>query len=186
MKPNDFLIALLDASGGSIRGRTLLQKRAFFVSILCGKEKELGFTAHYYGPFSPSIDVTLAQLKSLGFVDEVAVGFGAVNSEGFEVKRYDYRLTEDGKKIAASLKKKYPQEYEQIVENLRKLERAGNPNYLELSFAAKAFFVLRSKKRPMTRRELNRNAERFDWKIPEQSLQKAVSFLENIGLVATR
>jgi len=182
MRPSDFVLCLLDASRGSIQGRTLLQKRAYFVSVLMGEDESLGFTAHYYGPYSPMIDSAVTQLKSLGFIDEATVGFGTVSDEGFEVKRYDYRLTDDGRRIVEVVKKANQDEWQRISEILGRLEKAGNPNYVELSFAAKAFFVLRTKKKAMKREELIREAKSFDWKIPAASLERAVSLLEQVGL----
>jgi len=182
MRAPDFVLCLLDASGGSIQGRTLLQKRAYFVSVLMGQDEPLGFTAHYYGPYSPMIDGAVTQLKSLGFVDEATIGFGSMGGEGFEVKRYDYRLTEDGRKITDVLKKSNQDDWQRICEILRVLERAGDPNYVELSFAAKTFFVLRAKKKAMKREELIREAKSFDWKIPSSSLERALSLLEQVGL----
>lgn len=185
MRAPDFVLCLLDASGGSIQGRTLLQKRAYFVSVLMGQDEPFGFTAHYYGPYSPIIDSAVTQLKSLGFIDEATIGFGATSGEGFEVKRYDYRLTEDGRKIAAALKAANQDDWQRICGILKLLEEAGAPNYIELSFAAKAFFVLRAKKKAMKREELIREAKSFDWKIPASSLERALSLLEQVGLART-
>jgi uncharacterized protein YwgA len=182
MKATDFLICLLKASGGRIQGRTLLQKRAFFVSILTKDDLGVQFSPHYYGPFSPSLDSALSQLKSLGFVEELTLGFGMVNEGGFEVKRYDYRLTDDGEKIAALIVKNRSEEYKKVANSLKLLQRAGDPGYFELSIAAKAYFVLHAKGTPMTRDEIVREAKSFDWKIQPESLEKAVSFLQKLQL----
>jgi len=181
MNTTDFVILLVEAAGGSIQGRTVLQKRAFFVSVL--SDLKLDFRAHYYGPFSPSIDAAVSQLKSLGFIDERTIGFGSIGTLGLEVKRYDYVLTDDGQKIAGSLKKRKKEEYGKIVNSLKRIEKAGNPNYSELSIAAKAFFILTQKAKPMARTEIMREAQSFDWRIDDSSLQRTVSFLEKLGLV---
>src|SRR5579871_5224150 len=103
MKPTDFLLCLIDAFGESIEGRTLLQKRAFFVAELSREDFGLRFDAHYYGPFSPTVEGTATQLKNLGFLKESSTGFGIV-SDGFEVRRYDYTLTNDGQRIVEKLR----------------------------------------------------------------------------------
>ena len=185
MRPTDFLICLLDASAGSIQGRTLLQKRAFFVCQDPKIEVALDFIPHYYGPFSPTLDVALGELKSLGFVDEATTGFGLVGTSGFEIRRHDYHLTDDGKQIAGLLKQSDVEAYERITAGFQRIKEAGDPNYMELSVAAKAFFILKRKNRPLTHEEVLRAASDFNWNISEQSLGRAVSFLEKLGLVQT-
>lgn len=179
MNPLFFLISLIDASGGEIQGRTLLQKRAYFVSVLVGQGVSLGFDAHYYGPYSATVDGTIAEMNNLGLVEEANTGFG-VMSGGFEMRRYDYRLTLDGKRIIGAISSS--QDYSEIKAAYEKILAAGDPNYLELSIAAKAYFILRKKKVPMTTAELAEEAKSFRWDIKPASLSKAVEFLRNLGL----
>jgi uncharacterized protein YwgA len=179
MNAAQFLLSLVDASNGTIQGRTLLQKRAFFVSLLSGVDSGLGFDAHYYGPYSSTLDNAVAQLKNLDFVDEDDTPFGVI-SGGFEMRRYDYKLTSQGNEVAEKLRK--TDEYKLIRESVKKIEAAGNPNYFELSIAAKAFFILRKQRRPMSTDEIKREAEKFHWEIQPQSLEKAVTFLQRLGL----
>jgi uncharacterized protein YwgA len=179
MNAAQFLLSLVDASNGTIQGRTLLQKRAFFVSLLSGVDSGLGFDAYYYGPYSSTLDNTVAQLKNLDFVDEDDTPFGII-SGGFEMRRYDYKLTPQGNEVAEKLRK--TEEYKRIRDSVQKIEAAGNPNYFELSIAAKAFFILRKQRRPMSTEEIKREAEKFHWEIQPQSLEKAVTFLQRLGL----
>lgn len=179
MNPMQFVLAVLDASGGQLQGRTLLQKKAFFVSLLSGVDPGLNFDAHYYGPYSPSLDSTVAQLKNLGFIGEESTGFGVYN-EGFELRRYDYSLTPDGKKVAATLRGSG--EYARLTSAVDKVRRAGDPNYFELSIAAKAYFILQRANRPMSTFEIRREAEKFHWDIKPESLERAVAFLQQIDL----
>ena len=180
MNAVDFLISLVDASGGSIPGRTLLQKRAYFTQLLAGVDIDLDFDAHFYGPYSPIVDNTITNLKNLGFLEESAIAYG-VNNTGFEMKRYDYRLTPDGQEIAIKLRD-IP-EYTKIREAVNLLSRAGNLNYMELSVAAKAFFTLKRKKEGLSREQIATEARKFDWNIPVASLETAVSFLERLGVL---
>lgn len=180
MKTAHFVLCLIDVCGGSIQGRTLLQKRAFFVSEL--SDVELDFEAHYYGPFSAQIDSAVSQLKSLGFVDEAPIGFGIARG-GFEMKRYDYRITEDGKEVVEVLREQSSDEYDQISKAFERIRAAGNPDYIELSIAAKAYFILKKGSKPMSRNELAHEAERFDWSITAHSLDGAIDFLEHLKLV---
>jgi uncharacterized protein YwgA len=179
MNPVQFLISLIDANGGEVQGRTLLQKRAYFVSLLTNIEVNLGFDAHYYGPYSATVDGTVTEMKNLGLVEEASTGFGVV-SGGFEMRRYDYRLTEDGKLLVE--RKRASDDYRKIKDALDRISAAGNPNYVELSIAAKAFFILRKNNTPMTTTQLVEAAKKFNWEINEASSQKAVQFLRNLNL----
>lgn len=183
MKPTDFVLALIDASKGTIPGRTLLQKQALFVSILSGLELDLEFKPHYYGPYSSTLEAALAKVKSLGFVEETSTGYGT-DASGFEVRRHDFRLTPDGWKIAESLRQK--ESYQRVAESLQRIRDAGDPNYFELAIAGKALFVLKKKGKPMNRSEIVKEAGTFDWKIDPKQVEKAVSFLERIGLTQAK
>lgn len=179
MNTAKFLLSMIDASGRSIRGRTLLQKRAFFVSVLSGLKLNLGFDAHYYGPYSATVEGTTTELSNLGFVEESSTGFGVL-SGGFEMKRYDYRLTDDGMKLVEPLRE--TEEYRKVRQAVEKIDGAGHTNYIELSIAAKAYFVLRKQQKPMSREDLLREAKKFSWNLKPESLERAVQFLEAMGL----
>ncbi len=180
MNAMDFIISLIDASGGSVQGRTLLQKRAYFVTQLGDIDVHLGFDAHFYGPYSSIVESTMTHLKNLRFVSEGATAYG-IDNAGFEMKRYDYRLTPDGESIAARLRR--TPEYAAIKRALSLLSKAGNPDYMELSIAAKALFLLKKKKEGMSKAEILREAQKFDWNIRPSSLESAVSILEKLGIV---
>jgi hypothetical protein len=170
---------MLHCFGETISGRTLLQKRAFFVALLSGVDPGLEFDAHYYGPYSSTVDNTVTQLKNMGFVKEEVNDFGVI-SGGFEMRRYDYRLTEQGEQIARSLEA-LPA-YQRVVDGVRAIREAGDPNYVELSIAAKAYFIISHQKRPMSVPEITKEAERYNWTIGEQPVLKAVNFLRSVRL----
>jgi hypothetical protein len=184
MRPTDFLLCLIDASGGTIEGRTLLQKRAFFVTQLIGEDFGLKFDAHYYGPFSSTVEGTAAQLNNLGFLQESSTGFGIL-SDGFEVKRYDYSLTDDGRFLAERLRK--TPEYKSINDATRRILAAGATNYMELSIAAKAYFLLKKKEGTgMSVAELIQQAEKYNWNISSESVKRAIGFLKATGLASEK
>ncbi len=179
MKPTDFVLCLIDACGGTVSGRTLLQKMAFFVAELLGEDFGLKFDAHYYGPFSSTVEGTLIQLKNLGFVQESSTGFGIL-SDGFEVRRYDYSLTDDGRQLLEGLRSSAL--YSRIQDSVRRIRAAGNPNYIELSIAAKAYFILKRKEGGMSISEIQKEAEKYSWNISPRSIERAVAFLQSVKL----
>ena len=120
------------------------------------------------------------QLKNLGFLQESNTGFGIV-SDGFEVRRYDYALTSDGKVLVDRLQKH--REYKSINDAIRRMLAAGDPNYMELSIAAKAYFLLKKKEG----RDVGRRIEQAGRKVQlenlsPESVQRGIAFLKSIGL----
>jgi hypothetical protein len=183
MRPTDFLLCLIDASGGVVEGRTLLQKRAFFVTQLVDQDFGLKFDPHYYGPYSSTVEATTTQLKNLGFLQESNTGFGIL-SDGFEVRRYDYALTADGKVVAQRLRN--TPEYKSIRKAIQRMLAAGDPNYMELSIAAKAYFLLLKKGAgsETSVADLIREAEKYSWNISPESVKKAIGFLKSVELAS--
>jgi uncharacterized protein YwgA len=176
------VLVLLGSYGDGVRGRTLLQKISYFAAVMAGLD--LGFRAHFYGPYSPIVEQAVGELKGLGFVSEQAIGFGVVQNPHFgEMTRFDYLLTPDGKAVLEDLRKRIPEECESLAEVVRRIKDAGNPDYRELSLAAKTFFILRRQGKPTTFGELENEAKSFSWQLPQNSVKTAVEFLVKLGLV---
>jgi uncharacterized protein YwgA len=121
MNPRDVVLMVLDTYGGSVSGKTLLQKVCYFLDVAF--DFDLGFKAHHYGPYAPAIEDAIGELKELGFVQEETTGFGVMSSSGFgELKRFDYRLTNDGKEVVTNLKGQLHEEWNKVarmVESIR-------------------------------------------------------------------
>lgn len=184
MTPDKIILLIIDKAGGKISGKTLLQKRAYFLSKVLNWD--LGYHAHYYGPYSPEIESGIGKLKSLGFINEKTLGFGMTNQSGFEVRRYDYEITEDGKIIVQKLCEKEPADCEKVQNTLMRLSEAGDTDdYMALSIAAKTYHVLEEQKKPMGNEEIRTFAETLGWKISPESINNAVNFLDKVHLVTT-
>jgi uncharacterized protein YwgA len=154
VKESDFLLCVISAKGGNVKGRTLLQKTCYFVSVLLDREREGDFKAHFYGPYSPSLDGTLNELVSIGLLQQRKIGFGAADRSGFEIRRNDFELTD-----------------------------AGDPGYVELSISAKVYFIVSSRDEKLTRQAITRHAQSLGWDISPESIEKAITFLERLDLV---
>jgi len=190
MLARDFVCLALDAFGGSVNGRTKLQKKLYFLGLLTRQLGQLGFAPHYYGPYSSTVADALAELHSLSFLEERQVQFGTF-AHGFEVTRYDYILSDDGRELCKRLKNRYPKEAEAISHSAQDISNAEATiegtalDYVDLAIAAKAFFLLRQKGESATTKEIQDVAEDFGWTIEESGLSKAMCFLEKLGLVTT-
>lgn len=70
----DVILLVIDEAGKEgLRGRTLLQKKLYFLSVLM--DVNLDFTAHRYGPYSSAVAGQLASLVGHGFVREETESF---------------------------------------------------------------------------------------------------------------
>ena len=76
MNSRELLILAMYYCDGLMRGKTLLQKRMYFIDtylkILLENEDlpDLGFIPYYYGPYSPLLNEDLLLLREGGFVEE--------------------------------------------------------------------------------------------------------------------
>lgn len=181
MKTRHLILMLLYASEGEIDSKTKLQKEVYFISLLL--KRDLGFKAHYYGPYSTEVEVALDELIGAGFVDVKRDIWGIDTRYGFEAKRYNFSLTESGRKFAEILKEKYPEEYKKVEEFVGKLKEIGNPDYFNLSIAAKAYFILDKEGKPMTKNDIIKKSHSFDWKINKKDINVAVDILSKLNFV---
>lgn len=180
MDTRDVLLLAYDAFGGEIRGKTNLQKKLYFLSIMLGVD--LGYGPHYYGPYSADIASINTSLKVLGYLNESVLSTGGYGSEGFEIARHDFKLTEDGGSAVEVKKQKYPEFSSKIKSAAQRLSTAGELSYVELSIAAKAYFLLDQKAAPAKTGDLVDLARRFGWSVTEADIGRAISFLERLGL----
>jgi uncharacterized protein YwgA len=184
MNAYDFVHLALYALGGSIRGKTKLQKTIYFLGVLTDSLDELGFRPHFYGPYSAEVAGAVDRLRALGFVDQDVVGGGAVDEAGFEVARYDFRLNKDGKQMAQTKAGQHPEEWKRIKNAADVLKKVGEPDYVKLSIAAKTYFMLGERKEEVTRAsELVALASRFGWSVTADQIREAAHFLESLKLV---
>ncbi len=179
----DFLLLAYKAFGGRIQGKTSLQKKIYFLGVLVGAD--LGYGPHYYGPYSPELASANTELISLGYVRETVLGVGEIGDRGFEIARHDFDLTDAGRLIAEKKGETYPKDSVRIFEAASKIREAGGDlDYMELSVAAKAYFILAQQGDKASLRDVERIASSdFGWSVRESDLKKAKAFLKEIELV---
>lgn len=183
MDSYDFVHLALLAEGGEIKGKTKLQKTVYFLGVITGCLKDLGYRPHFYGPYSDDVAEAIDRLKSVGFVDQNRVSCYGLDQLGFERFRYDYRLNEVGRTVAEAKRRKHPTLWKRLTQGAQLLGQAGNLDYMKLSIAAKTYFLLGQKKGPATEQELAGLAVRFGWSVTPEQVKEAGSFLQKVGLV---
>lgn len=181
MRARDVFLIMLKHAGGAISGKTLIQKRGFFLDRML--DLGLNYGPHYYGPYSAVLDAAIGQCKALGFVEEKITGYGIAGGGGFEVKRFDYRLTPDGSILAEAILERDRERCNQIMSCLDRIVQAGDLDYNQLSVAAKAIWVLDDRGKAMTPEDISEEARTFGWNVSDEAIRKAVGFLEKLGLV---
>ena len=183
MDAYDFVHLGMLAIGGGVRGKTKLQKTVYFLGKLTGQLPELGYRAHYYGPYSSAVAEGVDRLLSLGFLNEEVSSGGAVDPHGFEVARHDYALTEEGEKVAKLKARRNRRLWEALQKASGTFRKGGDPDYVKLSIAAKTDFMLGKRRGKASIDELAPLARTFGWTVRADQVRKAAQFLERIGLV---
>ncbi len=183
MKANELILLALLANDNNIKGKTYLQKCMYFLNKNIGLD--LRFIPHYYGPYSPDINIELSNLIAIGIINEKEEDLGIFNSHGFERKRFDCELTPAGEKIAKRIAEKYKDEWNGIKNFFSELKQLGNIDYMDLSVAAKAYYFIDKEGKPITPEEIREKAKSFAWKIDQSSLERAIEILEKLGYVIT-
>jgi len=184
MNAYDFVHLSLLALGGEIKGRTKLQKTIYFLGVLADSLEDLGYRPRFYGPYSAEVGAAVDRLRGLGFLDQNMVGGGAVDPAGFEVVRYDFRLNDQGTRIARAKAKKHPEEWQKVQEAVDVLQKAKEHDYMKMSIAAKTYFMLGERRGSANIHDLVSLASKFGWSVTAEEVREASRFLERLGLVS--
>jgi uncharacterized protein YwgA len=144
---------------------------------------DLGYRAHFYGPYSTDVAEAVDWLKIIGAIDQSGAGGGTFDSSGFEIKRYDYVLNANGRTFAERTAHRHEKAWHEVQQAAISLKNARSKDYLSLSIAAKADFLLDQQRGSASREELRRLASRFGWEVTPSKLDEAGDFLVKLGLV---
>ncbi len=175
------LLLIYSSSDQKIQSKTKIQKELYLFEHFF--KRKFSFKAYYYGPYSSVVENGLDELIGLGFVSVATYVYGIDVNRGFELKRYDYSLTESGKKFAEELISENKQEYSKIENFVQKIEKLRNHDYLTLSVAAKAHFSLSEENRPMKHDEIMNKMKSFGWQVNDEDYENAVEVLKELNFV---
>ena len=178
MEIPDILVAILSVEPEGIGSRTAIQKLGYFVSVEL--QKDAGYKADFYGPFSSLVAAHLQALVGLDFIVETK------RRTIRDRLMYSYALTEDGEELAENVGEEYPTEYPIIKEVTTKCGKIAHYNFRVLSWAAKVHFVLAQTRRAMTDREAMEASRLFNWNLSEKQIESGARLLSALGLIKTR
>ena len=169
------IISMIDAAGGSVEGRTTLQKWCYFASVKTGLN--FGYKPHFYGPYSETVSRTANDLITSDFLVERG------RMTYHDRVMYSYALTKDGKSIAGDLKAKDQRLYNSVKEVVDICSETVGNNISILSWAAKVYFLLQSKGKEITYGEVKRIGRNMGWKLSENEIESGVKLLVALNLV---
>lgn len=180
MSIKDALLATIDFAKPGVQGRTLLQKRMYFLAVLVGED--FMFSPYYYGPYSSSVADHLGALCEAALVSEQAVPYAEQFGPFGELRRYDYRLTSQGAEVvdqrsdAVSI-------YGDALRKITSHAIADDPR--SMSIAAKVHFIV-SEHGQASGREIRQRASQLGWDVQPRQIERIVDYLEYLGLIKTR
>lgn len=181
----DVLLLVVKGEGKKgLCGRTLLQKKVYFLSVLLNEP--YGFTAHYYGPYSSYVAGNLESLVNCGFLDENTESFAAASGDRNlfgEIRRHTYTLTNDGNEVWSDIEKEPNfEKWKNALDMLN--EQPISNDFNKLSIAAKVHYIIDWREKG-TIGEVKQVAEEYGWNVKAEDIESVLSFLKGLGLVTT-
>jgi uncharacterized protein YwgA len=175
----DAILATIRAAGGSITGRTAIQKLMYFENV--SKVVDIKYRPHYYGPYSAQVAGAIQELIDLDFLKEE---MDTAKTTGFPVpddwKRYRYTLTSDGKKVVELLDQENEEEINKISNLVRTCQETVNLDANMLSYSAKVYYIISSQSKAMTVNEIQKTAGSFGWNLSQNDINDAVDLLKQL------
>lgn len=174
------VLLVLDAAGGSISGRTAVQKLCYFGAQTLGLD--LGHRAHYYGPYSRQVEAAVANETFAGDLEEHAEPF----EYGREGRTYHYQITSQGREIVQQLRADHPFEAAALDEMARSLgELVPGYRQKELSIAAKVDLIVHSQNEAVPAAAIPALARGLGWQVDDEDVDRAVGILVRLERVQT-
>ena len=174
MQSQELVISVLRSAERPIDGRTALQKLSYFASLRTNDD--MGFRAHFYGPYSPLVASTLSDLVTLDYVQE------SKRLTGQDRLLYSYELTDDGNVLARRIERDVPREFSEVTKAVTTCESIVGNDIDALSWAAKVFFILKLNNREISYKRVRDEGERLGWKLTNGQVETGTRLLEALNL----
>lgn len=185
LSPRSLILLTLAAFEGRVEGKTLLQKRLYFLDQLLqlnfGESAGFEHDSHYFGPFSTVVGDEVAALQGLGFVQESSESLHMAQTGFFEPRRYTYRLTEAGREAAKKLRDGHRDEVAIVDQALAPVKALRGVDYVQLSIAAKCHLILKRGGQPLSPGAVVEAARRFSWQVTPEQVQRGFQLLQQLG-----
>lgn len=179
----DILLLIVKGEGETgLRGRTLLQKKAYFLSVLMNVD--LGFSPHYYGPYSSYVASHLDSLVNCGLLKEVTESFVTASDDQNifgEIRRHTYSVPDNFEPVWQDVQEKPGfAEWQDALNRIN--ERNISQDFNKLSIAAKVHYII-SWEGQSTLKEVRQVAKEYRWDLETEDIESVLSFLTELGLI---
>lgn len=172
------IVATIDAEADhTIDGRTLLQKKLYFLSVLTNQD--FGYRPYFYGPYSSIVSAEVGALQSAGFIEERTQTLGGVDEFG-DVRKYTYALLE-GAELFLTRQPDFAARYQSALKRIN-IGQVPQSQKL-LSMAAKVHLILASHVEAATVKEIQEEAKALRWTLSDGDIVAVEKYLEAIGLL---
>jgi uncharacterized protein YwgA len=122
------LISVFGAhEGNRIEGRTRIQKEICLLKYGSHLPFTFGYRPYYYGPYSEELSETLNTLVGVRLLKET------ITPVGFNSFRYDYALTEQGRRLLDRFPDDFAEPISRISEEVRQFEALETPALVALA-----------------------------------------------------
>lgn len=172
------LLTLLDELK-EIKGKTIIQKLIYFINQYY--DYKINYNPYFYGPYSIDVENSISSLKGLGYITEQVEPLG-ISQRGFEIKKYSYSLTNDGKEVLNYFKKIEKSEYEKTLEFTKKIKtNIDITSVNRLSVAAKTLLILQNRKdENLSNEEIKHKALSLGWQLEDNDVDDSRKFINNV------
>jgi uncharacterized protein YwgA len=141
---------------------------------------DLGHHAYFYGPYSASIEGDVEALWLSDLIDEKRRRLG-INSNGFEVARYEYSLTDAGQQRLKQIREAFGAEYSDLEKFVNHVsEKAGSFHQNILSAVAKVHFIETMENERLKPQQVRELAKNLGWKLSEDQIQRVQEISDEI------
>jgi uncharacterized protein YwgA len=176
---------ITDAANGSVEGRTVMQKLAYFSGLGLGLGTRLGHRPHFYGPYSSKVEDALSLASVAGDLQETVERMPDWSGTGPDVVKYSYSLTDQGHAKAEALKAEHLEEWQRIATSVSAIRRVvPDLNQKTLSSAAKTYLILSESDEDVAEEQIPDLARRLGWNLTPAEVRRTVEVLKQLGLVA--
>lgn len=187
MKRRDFILTVISATSADVElGRTALQKTVFFVGEMVGR-RDLGFRAHFYGPFSDLVEEEVSALVMSGLLEEGRHDLGYIGANGYPARRYVYAVAASGNTRVEEIERSYSDLVTAIKKAVADLQAmvSQDLDVKLMSSAAKTYFIAKREGRSLTVDEVRKIGHQLNWSLSDVDVSRVAKLLQKLGLFSS-
>lgn len=176
MYAHDMIATMIDAAGGQIEGRTVIQKLSYFATVTVPNIEKVSYRHYFYGPFSVEVAAALDDMTAFLYLDEV--------NRSALYDSYKYILTESGQKYAGTVPKMHPNESNKIRDIVDSCKNICQLQGKPLSLAAKVHYIKAHDRGDTisTPEEIRSVAlSCYDWNLSKEDTSDGIEVLKKLG-----